>query len=101
MSDMVKQPKHYISETGLEAKDVMASFGDAFVGVQAYFHNNIIKYALRCPNKGNTIQDLEKCAEYCKILIDDIKMRGILKRHDPLESAMPTPDTDGIYESLI
>lgn len=75
--DNVKKPRHYISESGLESIDVMRAFGNDLIGVQAFMHDNIIKYALRCTKKNNILEDLRKCQRYCQMLIDDIEENGL------------------------
>lgn len=56
--DLVNHPPHYKSKGGIESIDVIESFELGFnLG-------NAIKYILRCENKGNKKQDLEKARWY-------------------------------------
>lgn len=58
--DLVNNPPHYKTESGLESIDVIESFELGFnLG-------NAVKYILRCEKKGNKKQDLEKSIWYLK-----------------------------------
>lgn len=60
MSDVVEHPKHYQSDCGLEAINVIEAF-------KLNFHlGNAIKYILRAGKKDNEIQDLRKAMWYLK-----------------------------------
>lgn len=62
--DLVNHPPHYKSKGGIESIDVIESFGLGFnLG-------NAIKYILRCENKGNKKQDLEKARWYLNRELD-------------------------------
>jgi hypothetical protein len=62
--DLVNSPPHYISKGGIESIDVIESFELGFnLG-------NAIKYILRCENKGNKKQDLEKARWYLNRELD-------------------------------
>jgi len=54
----VNHPKHYQSENGLEAIDVIEAFNLGFC------LGNVVKYVLRCGHKDNEIQELEKAKWY-------------------------------------
>jgi hypothetical protein len=59
MSDNVNHPAHYITESGMEALDV----------VEAFFHNNyflgnVFKYIARAGKKGPALEDLLKAEVY-------------------------------------
>lgn len=59
--DAVNHPQHYISETGLEAIDVIEAFTFDLKGIEAVCTGNILKYICRWKNK-NGLQDLKKGA---------------------------------------
>lgn len=56
--DLVNHPPHYKSKGGIESIEVIESFDLSFC------LGNAIKYILRCENKGNKKQDLEKARWY-------------------------------------
>lgn len=68
----VSHPAHYISETGLETRDVIEAFTFDLMGVEATDTGNILKYACRWKKK-NGIQDLEKILWYTTHLIEHLK----------------------------
>lgn len=70
--DMVNHPNHYISETGLEAIDVIEAFTFDLKGIEATDTGNVIKYICRWKNK-NGVQDLKKATWYLQHLIDHIE----------------------------
>lgn len=59
MSDTVNHPKHYQSEGGIEAIDVI----EAMVGIEGHAAN-AIKYILRHQAKGKPAEDLAKARWY-------------------------------------
>lgn len=62
--DLINKPPHYQSQGGIESIDVIESFELGFnLG-------NAIKYILRCENKGNKKQDLEKARWYLNRELD-------------------------------
>lgn len=69
---MVSQPPHYISETGLEAIDVIEAFTFDLKGIEAVDTANIIKYICRWKQKGGK-QDLGKIIWYAQHLINHIE----------------------------
>lgn len=71
-TDMVNQPPHYISETGLEVIDIIEAFTADLKGVEAVCTGNILKYICRWKHK-NGLQDLEKAEWYLKRLIENVK----------------------------
>ena len=65
--DMVNNPKHY-QKNGMEVIDIIEAFTpDSY----SYCMGNAIKYLLRHQDKGNAIQDLDKCMWYIKRMQDD------------------------------
>ena len=68
LEDNVTRPKHYISESGLEAIDVIKAFVADLNGYEAYATGNIIKYILRWKHK-NGIEDLRKADWYINNLV--------------------------------
>lgn len=71
MEDMVNRPPHYISETGLEVKDVIKAFTSNLIGVEAWDTGNVIKYICRWKKK-NGLEDLKKARWYIDDLIKHI-----------------------------
>ena len=69
--DMVNHPPHYISETGLEAIDVIEAFTFDLKGIEAVDTANILKYICRWKHK-NGVQDLEKAQWYLNHLINHV-----------------------------
>lgn len=67
-TDMVNNPLHYKSDTGLEVIDVIKAFTSELKGVEATDTGNIIKYVCRWKKK-NGVQDLEKAKWYLEHLI--------------------------------
>lgn len=70
--DLVNEPPHYQSETGLEVIDVIKAFTSELKGIEATDTGNIIKYVCRWKKK-NGIQDLEKAKWYLEHLIEQVK----------------------------
>lgn len=70
--DLVNEPPHYQSETGLEVIDVIKAFTSELKGIEATDTGNIIKYVCRWKKK-NGIQDLEKAKWYLEQLIEQVK----------------------------
>ena len=68
---MVSHPPHYISETGLEAIDVIEAFTFDLKGIEAVDTGNALKYICRWKHKGG-VQDLEKARWYIDHLIDHV-----------------------------
>lgn len=68
----VHHPEHYISETGLEAIDVIRAFTFDLVGVEAVATGNILKYTCRWKKK-NGIKDLKKAKWYLDYLINHLE----------------------------
>ena len=58
--DLVNHPPHYKSPGGIEAIDVIESFG------LGYHLGNAVKYILRAGKKGEAAEDLEKCIWYLR-----------------------------------
>lgn len=59
MPDNVNHPSHYISESGLEALDVIEAFFH-----DNYFLGNVFKYIARAGKKGDELEDLQKAEVY-------------------------------------
>lgn len=68
LEDNVTRPQHYISESGLEAIDVIKAFTADLDAYEAYATGNIIKYILRWKHK-NGIEDLRKADWYINDLV--------------------------------
>ena len=68
----VSHPDHYISETGLEAIDVIEAFTFDLKGIEAVDTAQILGYIMRWKNK-NGLEDLEKAMWYLTHLIDHVK----------------------------
>lgn len=79
MANMVDHPKHYQTDNGIEAIDVMEAFTADLSGAEAVNTSNIIKYILRWKNK-NGLEDLEKCRWYLDRLIKNVKAELINKK---------------------
>lgn len=78
---MVAHPPHYISETGLEAIDVIEAFTFDLKGIEAVDTGNVLKYICRWKNK-NGVQDLEKARWYLNHLIDHVTKLEREKNHE-------------------
>ena len=66
MADMVNNPPHYQTESGLQPIDVIEKFDLNFnLG-------NSIKYILRSGKKGSAQQDLEKAIYYLRREINNL-----------------------------
>lgn len=72
-NQMVSHPKHYQSDNGLEVIDVIEAFTKDLKGIEATDTGNIIKYACRWNNKGQSIQDVEKIIWYATHLLKKLK----------------------------
>ena len=70
--DMVNHPPHYKSKTGMEVIDVIESYTDGLVGIEATDTGNIIKYICRWKDK-NGLEDLKKAKWYLEHLIKHIE----------------------------
>ena len=79
--DNVNHPKHYKSETGLEAIDVIEAFTFDLKGIEAVDTGNVLKYMCRWNNK-NGLEDLKKARWYLNHLIDHIE--NIQKENPPI-----------------
>lgn len=74
-SDMVSNPQHYQSKSGLEVIDVIEAFTEGLDGIEATDTGNIIKYACRWNNK-NGVEDLKKAVWYANHLIEYLERKG-------------------------
>ena len=72
--EMVTNPPHYQSKTGLEVIDVIEAFTENLNGIEATDTGNIIKYMCRWKSK-NSLQDLRKAAWYLEHLISKVEER--------------------------
>ena len=70
---MVNHPAHYMSETGLEAIDVIEAFTFDLMGIEAFCTGNAIKYLCRWKKK-NGLQDLKKAHWYLERLIRHVEL---------------------------
>lgn len=68
MVDMVNEPPHYKTESGLEAIEVIEAFFP-----DNYHLGNVFKYIARAGKKNNRIEDLEKGAWYLQRAIDNAR----------------------------
>ena len=71
--DMVNHPDHYMSETGLEAIDVIEAFTFDLTGIEAVCTGNALKYLCRWKKK-NGLQDLKKAEWYLNRLIKHVEL---------------------------
>lgn len=69
---MVNHPEHYISETGLEAIDVITAFTFDLKGIEAVCTGNALKYLCRWKQK-NGVEDLKKAKWYIEYLIKHVE----------------------------
>ena len=65
MTDMVNSPKHYQTESGLEAIDVIEAFFN-----NSFHLGNAFKYLARAGKKGNYAEDLRKSIWYISRELD-------------------------------
>lgn len=65
--DMIGEPPHYKSATGLQAIDVIEAFNLGF------HLGNVVKYILRSGRKGNALEDLKKARWYLERHIGSLK----------------------------
>ena len=72
--EMVSNPQHYQSDSGLEVIDVIEAFTAGLEGVEASDTANIIKYICRWKKK-NGVQDLEKVMWYTQHLINHVNRK--------------------------
>nr|DAN55302.1 MAG TPA: nucelotide kinase [Caudoviricetes sp.] len=72
MNDNVNKPSHYISESGIEALDVIDAFKPCPEYKAGFFWGNVVKYVLRF-HKKNGIEDLKKAEFYLKRLIEELE----------------------------
>lgn len=85
MTDMVNHPEHYMTDSGLEAIDV----------IKAFFRTNynlgqVFKYIARCGKKNDALEDLKKARWY---LDKEIEWREeTCDDPDTVEAFAPYPD---------
>lgn len=70
--DMVNHPPHYQSKYGMEVIDVIESFTDGLMGIEATDTGNVIKYICRWKGK-NGLEDLKKAKWYLEHLIEHVE----------------------------
>ena len=74
--DVVNNPSHYMSTTGLESIDVIKAFTFELQGYDAYATGNILKYIMRWSHK-NGVEDLKKARWYLNDLIDHLEKEDL------------------------
>lgn len=67
--DIVNHPKHYKTNSGLEAIDVIEAFTEDLIGSEATNTGNVLKYVCRWKKKGG-LTDLRKAQWYLNRLIE-------------------------------
>lgn len=70
--DMVNHPPHYKAKTGMEVINVIESYTDGLMGIEATDTGNIIKYICRWKDK-NGLEDLKKAKWYLEHLINHLE----------------------------
>ena len=70
--DMVNHPPHYQAKSGMEVIDVIESYTDGLVGIEATDTGNVIKYICRWKGK-NGLEDLKKAKWYLEHLIKHVE----------------------------
>lgn len=73
--DMVNHPPHYNAKSGMEVIDVIESFTDDLVGIEATDTGNVIKYICRWKHK-NGLEDLKKAKWYLEHLIKHLEKKS-------------------------
>lgn len=74
IKEAVNKPKHYIGVYGLEAITVMKNFLPNYTNPYlGYLVGNVIKYTLRAPLKGKTLEDLKKARKYLDEAIEELE----------------------------
>ena len=76
--DMVNHPPHYNARSGMEVIDVIESFTDGLMGIEATDTGNVIKYICRWKHK-NGLEDLKKAKWYLEHLIKHLEKNSIAK----------------------
>ena len=70
--DMVNHPPHYNAKSGMEVINVIESFTDGLMGIEATDTGNVIKYICRWKHK-NGLEDLKKAKWYLEHLIKHVE----------------------------
>lgn len=70
--DMVNNPAHYQSDSGLEVIDVIEAFTADLKGYEAVETGNVLKYMCRWKKK-NGLEDLKKARWYLDRLIENVE----------------------------
>ena len=70
--DMVNHPPHYLAKSGMEVINVIESYTDGLVGIEATDTGNVIKYICRWKDK-NGLEDLKKAKWYLEHLIKHVE----------------------------
>ena len=70
--DMVNHPPHYQAKSGMEVINVIESYTDGLMGIEATDTGNIIKYICRWKSK-NGLEDLKKAKWYLEHLIKHLE----------------------------
>ena len=68
MEDMISNPPHYQTRSGLETIEVIKAFTEDLTGIEAVDTGNVLKYVCRW-HKKNGIEDLKKAKWYLEDLI--------------------------------
>ena len=76
MSDNIKHPAHYISDSGFETIEAIEGLTAGKTGIDAYCVGNIIKYISRYDKK-NGLEDLNKAAWYLNYLIRRAELKDL------------------------
>lgn len=70
--DMVNHPPHYQAKNGMEVINVIESYTDGLMGIEATDTGNVIKYICRWKDK-NGLEDLKKAKWYLEHLIKHLE----------------------------
>lgn len=73
--DNVNHPKHYQTESGIEAIDLIEAFTSNLSGIEAVCTGNVLKYMCRW-NEKNGIEDVRKAEWYIKKLLNRLEKDG-------------------------
>lgn len=67
MTDMVKQPAHYVGKDGLEAITVIRAFGLD----KSFELGSATKYLLRSGTKGSKVENIKKARQMLDMWLDE------------------------------
>ena len=74
--DMVNHPPHYQAKNGMEVINVIESYTDGLMGIEATDTGNVIKYICRWKDK-NGLEDLKKAKWYLEHLIKHLEKTNV------------------------